>query len=70
MHFAAYHHPVLILSQANLTAEQKYNSFTSEQRLISALCVDFAKATSQEQMCYQTNLLLSFVSHTLYQTDY
>ena len=44
--------------------------FLSEQGLMSALCVDFAEAESQEQMYYQANLLLPFVSHTLYQTAY
>lgn len=48
----------------------KAEAFPSEQRLISALCVNFAEAESQEQMYYQANLLLPFVSHTLHQTAY
>lgn len=58
--------PVFLL--ANITAKQKCSP--SEQRLISALHVDFAEAESQEQRYYQANLLPPFVSHTLYQTAY
>lgn len=67
-HFCTPCHAVLIFLSADTTAKQKL--FPSEQRLISALCVDFAEAKSQEQTYYQANLLLPFVSYTLYQTTY